>query len=150
MTSRICSECGYALALTDKTCPECGAPVYQAAFYCSECGRELLPGETVCSGCGAPINADNTPPAAETDSINVVTLCALIFAFLMPPAGLVLSIIGLKKLPKADHGKCLAALIISIIMTAAITVFCVIYLPKIFGLVNTGSRIKETLNSFLG
>lgn len=149
MTSRICSECGYALASTDNTCPECGAPAERKVAFCSECGRALLPDETVCQGCGAPVFSEDTPPAAEANNINVITLCALIFAFLMPPAGLVLSIIGLKKLPKADHGKCLAALIISIVMTIALTVFCIVYLPKIFGLVNTGSRIKETLDGFL-
>ena len=150
MTSRICSECGYALAMTDNTCPECGAPVEKRVAFCSECGRALLPDETVCSGCGAPVLSQDTPPAPEENSINILLLCAFIFAFIVPVAGLILSIVGLKKLPKADHSKCIAALIISIIMTAAVTVFCVIYLPKLLGLVNTGSRIKETLDGFLG
>jgi Domain of unknown function (DUF4190) len=60
------------------------------------------------------------PPAAEPPRTDVLAILGLVFAFVVPVVGLVLSILGLRRTRRdgtAGHGLALAGLIISIVLT---------------------------------
>ena len=148
MYQRICSECGCGLSDTAAVCPGCGAPV---GAFCTECGRIVPFGAEACLNCGAP--ALTAPPvqAAEQDSAGrlLVTL-ALVFAFFLPPVGLVISIVGLKSKQIHSKRRLVVSLVISVILTAALTVFLSIFLPKAIKAYSTGKRISDFFKGLFG
>ena len=92
-------------------------------IYCPHCGLPLYPQTMVCPRCGHP----TTPPESSTLSI-----LALIFAFFMPLAGLILAIIGMVQSREEKNKKrSTIALICSIV---APIVYIVLYFVFVFAL----------------
>ena len=92
-------------------------------IYCSHCGLPLYPQTMVCPRCGQP----TTQPESSTLSI-----LALVFAFLMPLAGLILAIIGMVQSKEEKNKKrSIIALICSIV---APIVYLVLYFVFVFAL----------------
>ena len=153
MPERICEECGQALGENDAVCPNCGAP---AGTVCSECGRVIPPGKSICPNCGAPAGQVQTAPLprsgapAEKTSQpgSALAVCALVFAFFFPPAGLVLAIAGLVTVKGKGRRTCAAALVISVILLTAIAVFLAKYLPRLIDMLSTGQTISDFFHSF--
>ena len=90
-------------------------------MFCKNCGKEINNESVFCPHCGK-CNAEQQSPALSpnynntanySSDDNICAILGLVFAFLIPLAGLILSCIGLKK-PKY-HGLAVAGLVISII-----------------------------------
>ena len=110
--------------------------------YCSNCGKEILDNTVICPHCGCAtkeLSVENPPK-----KFNVFALIGFILSFFIPVAGLVLSIIGLKKVPEYDQsgkGFSIAGITISAVqILAAImsliiySIYLIIYLIIYFGL----------------
>ena len=135
---KVCSECGCRLSSGDEICPQCGAPTGSThPVFCRECGSRLSGSEAVCPNCGAPLNATPLPqqispqtqPVPESGGLAV---CAMVFALLCPPIGLILGIIGKKKyrIP-TNTALCKAAVIISVITCIVYTIILVKAVPEV-------------------
>ncbi|MDR2867674.1 MAG: zinc ribbon domain-containing protein [Acholeplasmatales bacterium] len=83
--------------------------------YCSNCGRPLENGSQFCADCGYRNGAEESYTPAN--SLNVLSLIGFILSFLQPIAGLIISIISLKKpiLNSRDKNFSIAGLVISIV-----------------------------------
>ncbi|MCL2570120.1 MAG: hypothetical protein FWE16_02845 [Firmicutes bacterium] len=108
-------------------------------MYCKQCGKQLVSDERFCAGCGLP-NQELQPPtqpqfngnyqqsniqingmyqAPPTAPSNTMATMGLIFAFIIPIVGLVLSIIGLNRASQfggRGRGVAIAGIIVSIAM----------------------------------
>lgn len=104
-------------------------------MFCKYCGKELSQDAEICPHCGRILNAKPyTPPVAEP---NVLAILGLIFAFLMPVAGLVLSILGKSRARELNgNGETIAkaGIIISVIYLAiAVIAVIAIYALAVAG-----------------
>ena len=157
MYQNICSECGSKTDGSAASCPSCGAPL---GTVCSECGALIPIGAAACLNCGAPVydtvvsplpGGSSSLPQQENDNTgSLIALLALIFAFFFPPVGLVLSIVGLASKQIPNKRKLKAALVISVITTAALTVFLVIFLPKAIRAYSTGKKVSDFFKGLFG
>lgn len=105
-------------------------------MFCKFCGREISDDAVMCPHCGRLLNAQPAPqPIVAT---NWLAVLGLIFAFLMPIAGLVLSILGKSRAREMNgNGETIAkaGLIISIIELAlAVLAFILVYALFVAGL----------------
>lgn len=100
-------------------------------MFCRNCGSQLPDNSKFCTKCGASTGVGgntsqqqytgNVQPQAQQATSNsqlqqednICAILGLIFAFIFPIAGLILSIIGMKK--QQYHGLAVAGLVISII-----------------------------------
>ena len=77
-------------------------------MFCNKCGKEIMDEAVICPHCGCATNAKKA--TVNTGRKNVFAIIGFICSFLpyVQIPGLVLSIIGLKKVPDYDSGKGLA------------------------------------------
>ena len=73
--------------------------------YCSHCGNQLVDEAIICPKCGCPTDMfnnpnrsynQNTPNAPAAEQLSALSIVGFIFAFLVPIAGLICSIIAHK------------------------------------------------------
>lgn len=91
---------------------------------CKHCGAQLADDDTYCYFCGNPLEENNESvenvELVDDDKlleINGFAKAGLILAFFIPLAGIIFSIIGLKKAPLFRHqckGMAIAGIIVSI------------------------------------
>lgn len=100
------------------------------------------------------MNEEKTPAAsaqATEQDAGPLPIFALVFAFLMPPIGLILSVIALSKVKKGHehHGLVVASTIISSIFSVMWLMFLVIYIALIGfifnGLLSPNGFLQETI-----
>ena len=121
MAMKICMECGSKIDEQMQACPNCGY-VLKETVICHECGKKIRADVDYCPNCGAPTRPQKievTPgkPAGIPAESGAIAVCAMVFAFLLPPVGLIFALIGLKKNRQPVHRKlCIAALVISVIV----------------------------------
>jgi uncharacterized membrane protein YvbJ len=60
--------------------------------YCSHCGKELLDDAVICPSCGCPV--ENNTPNYQYQSYSGLSIVGLVFAFLSPVIGLILSLVA--------------------------------------------------------
>ena len=86
-------------------------------MYCNNCGSQIDDNAVVCIHCGAATpNAQQQEPA--TKQSNTIALVGFILSFFVALAGLICSIIGLKRAPEYNgngKGFAIAGIIISAI-----------------------------------
>jgi len=117
---------------------------------CNKCNTLVKDDELLCPNCGYNMLNDYI-------SINNKNRCAIIgfiLSFLFPPMGLILSIIGLCKVKKYQHGKgfAIAGIVISIIMIVLIILMLIflyellyIILISFFEGMESGEEIESLL-----
>ena len=103
-------------------------------MFCKYCGHQVSDTATFCPHCGAAQTHDAQPsrpvPAVQADP-NSIAIVGFILAFFVAIAGLICSIIGLKRskeLGGTNHGFALARVVISAIEIAAavrVIVLCI-------------------------
>ena len=67
--------------------------------YCKKCGKELRDEAVICVGCGCSVSetsSSNRHSAAASEN-PTLAIMSLIFAFIMPPIGCILGIIGMNQ-----------------------------------------------------
>lgn len=95
-------------------------------IVCPGCGLPLYPQTAVCPRCGAQVRS------AQPES-STLSVLALVFAFVMPFVGLVLSIVGMVQSREAKNKKrATVALFCSILAPIA---YAILYAVLTFGLV---------------
>ena len=80
-------------------------------MFCKNCGTQIDDKAVICPHCGVP-------QEAQKEESNVLAIVGFILSFFIAVAGLVCSILGLKKAPELGgkgRGLAMAGLIISII-----------------------------------
>ena len=120
-------------------------------MFCKKCGSQLEDGSRFCSHCGSAVDnvftgtpdaAGQVPPQQNYNSqqqyyaqpqqqqteTNIYAILGFIFAFIVPIAGLILSIIGLQK--KQYHGLAVAGLILSICFIVLIIIAVIIIISS--------------------
>ena len=114
-------------------------------MFCKYCGSQLDDNSVVCPNCGAKLNAsnpeqnnqtNNPPPPTysqppQQKSGNTVAIVGFVLAFFIPLAGLICSIIGLRKAnnENAGHkGLAIAGIIISIVVWIFNFIFSSVFL----------------------
>ena len=91
--------------------------------YCQYCGLPLYPQTTICPRCGQPTTQHES---------STLSILALVFAFLMPMAGLILAIIGMVQSKEEKNKKrSLIALICSVVAPIA---YVILYFIFVFAL----------------
>ncbi len=125
-------------------------------MICKKCGREIADDSTFCSYCGENLQTETveTVEAQEKPSrTNVLAIIGFVLSFIQPIAGLVLSIIGLKKSETWNSGRKMAkaGIIISIVMIVlSILVDIATSLAFAFGNGVFKSYIMEIINNIYG
>ena len=98
-------------------------------MYCKNCGKEINDNAYVCPNCGVKTEsalADNSSAAKKT---NVLAIVGFVLSFFIPIAGLICSILGMKKASEfggKGHGLALAGVIISAVSMAIILIVVII------------------------
>ena len=113
-------------------CPNCGTK--NNSQFCTNCGTKL--------GNNAPIAQDNS------NKTNLYAILGFVFAFIMPPVGLVLSIIALNDMKKKNEGgKGLA--IAGIIIPSIYILFVILFFVAFFSTFYSYERSSASYgNSF--
>jgi uncharacterized membrane protein YvbJ len=63
--------------------------------YCSHCGAELRDEAVICPSCGCPVeNVQQQPIPQGNQSYSALSIIGVVFAFLSPLIGLILSIVA--------------------------------------------------------
>ncbi len=154
MAMKICMECGSKIDEQMQACPNCGY-VLKETVICHECGKKIRADVDYCPNCGAPTRPQKievTPgkPAGIPAESGAIAVCAMVFAFLLPPVGLIFALIGLKKNRQPVHRKlCIAALVISVIVgvfDAYVLAKLIPFINNTVDTVNKGNKIKEFLS----
>lgn len=92
-------------------------------MFCKNCGSEIDNNAYVCPKCGVRCGA-------EAAKRNTIGLLGFIFSFIVPLAGLILSIIGLNKANELDgdrKGLSKAGIIISAVLWSVNFVISIVY-----------------------
>jgi uncharacterized membrane protein YvbJ len=92
--------------------------------YCSHCGKELLDEAVVCHSCGCPVDNRPQQPMPQTQSYSILSIVGLVFAFIGPLIGLIVSIIANSNAKACGDVKSMSLSKTGIILSA---VFLVIY-----------------------
>lgn len=94
-------------------------------MYCQKCGKEINDEAVICVGCGCPVkskeadvqnnvNVKQDKPIKESSSM---ASTALLFAFLIPIAGLIMGIIGTARYKTTEYKhRCISAIVVSVVM----------------------------------
>ena len=90
-------------------------------MFCKNCGKEINDEAVICVGCGCSVKNESTPTTTQDYQYPIesttIANCALIFAFLVPIVGVILSIIGLTKYRTPEfRSRCVTSLIVSTIV----------------------------------
>ncbi len=156
-TNNVCGECGMELTEGAAVCSGCGAPTKEAKHFCIECGRLIPLSASVCTECGAPQHKKDAAPAAANTTVIVnesrlsdsIAVCAMIFGFLLPPVGLIFSIIGIISYgPGMNKKMSIAALIISVIVGVAMGITIYTLYPSTRDAIQAGNDMTRLYNEF--
>lgn len=108
-------------------------------MYCAKCGKEQPDGQNFCPSCGT--NNSGSQVNNQQQYVNyappptpMLAILGLVFAFVMPIAGLILSILGLKQAKRENgngHGLALAGLIVSIVYYVLAILVIIFYIMLI-------------------
>ncbi|MBR4344245.1 MAG: zinc ribbon domain-containing protein [Lachnospiraceae bacterium] len=151
-----CSECGNPISPGQKICPNCGIQLEDDPFiFCSECGNRIESNSAICRYCGAPVLCVNAPSQVMPVQVQTVkaessgiVVSAMIMAIFFPPLGLLLAILGLKKIQMPTNVLvCKIALVVSIITTIVYTILLVIFVPKLANIVDTAEEMTDKYNT---
>lgn len=106
------------------------------AKFCTNCGNELADAAVICPKCGVPVN--NSQSKSVQSQTNVMAIIGFVASFILPPVGIVLSAIGLRKADEIENGKglAIAGLILSILGTILIIIITMIAIISINGAMN--------------
>lgn len=140
-----CPECGHILASGERTCPECGFDVLPVK-RCRKCGTALESGVQTCPECGCPVaeavKVEVGGTARYDDRSGALAVCAMILAFLFPPAGLILGLVGVYIYSGGVHrGLSIAAAAVSFVLIIGITILLVNVIPEV------NSRLSQLDNA---
>lgn len=118
-------------------------------MFCSKCGKEISDKDKYCPYCGCEISQNEKSgnessdlqqkevtqtPVQEIRADRTVGVLSLVFAFIFPLVGLIISIIGLVKYKdKENKSLCTAGLIISGIDIILYFVFSIFLMMRIIG-----------------
>ena len=119
--------------------------------YCTKCGAQLADDDDYCYFCGArfdevkeerveqPTFHDQSYYEDKTtynrQQINTVAMLGLVFSFISPLVGLILSIIGLKKAKQLNglgRGQAIAGIIVSVV-SMVLSLALYMYLLSVYG-----------------
>lgn len=106
-------------------------------MYCSNCGNQIDDNAVVCIHCGcATPNAQNNQPAAQkpTES-NTLAIVGFVLSFFIAIAGLICSILGLKRVPEYNgngRGLAIAGIVISSISMFLTIVIYIVWFSLLF------------------
>lgn len=162
----ICPECGMPLTPGVSICPECGYPV-EAVFFRETQTKSNSPhsnehtnaaefdtlryNQRVPSSGGCDTRQEKSDTEKVPEESLTIALCAMVLAFLVPPAGLIIGIIGLRKSNgRQSKSLCRTAVIIASVMTAALIVLGIILVPKLLKYYNTARTISDTVDGVIG
>lgn len=109
-------------------------------MFCNKCGAQINDVDKFCKSCGAPAQPSADPFEPQNQNIrqfttqdraadNICAILGLIFAFIFPIAGLVLSIIGMKE--QAYHGLAVAGFVISLIFILLYGILIIISIASV-------------------
>lgn len=138
-----CPECGVELYAGTKVCGFCGYELEKVS-RCTDCGAVLPEGASVCKECGCPVESHSSyvvlpqpveqpATAVQAEQSGGLAICAMIFSFLFPPAGLVMGAVGIFVYKRGiNRGLSIAAAGIGAVLTTLI----IIALCKIIPAVN--------------
>lgn len=112
--------------------------------YCEKCGKELING--ICPNCNGENVVNNTIPSQK--KTNGYAIVGFVLSFFVSIAGLIVSIIGLKKSKELEDGKGLsiAGIIISIVILVFQILVVLIVMSGLFFAANVYPEIKKNLN----
>ncbi len=130
-------------------------------YFCSECGAPLNEPLDYCPECGAPLKADsqNTFPAGylsqsaimngNEHQSDVIAVCAMLFSILLPPIGLIFSVIGLIIYRSGTNKKLsIVSLVISIILGIVYGIILAVVLPDVLNMMQAGNDMTRFYNEF--
>ncbi|MCH3908929.1 MAG: zinc ribbon domain-containing protein [Bacilli bacterium] len=103
-------------------------------MFCKNCGKEIPDESKYCTFCGSPVNPEATqkPSSSSSNDVDVVSILAIVFSFLVPPLGCLIGAIGLSNKNKSGHSLCLASTIVGGILSLAIAAFLIVWLVFFF------------------
>lgn len=112
--------------------------------YCEKCGKELING--ICPNCNGENVVNNTIPSQK--KTNGYAIVGFVLSFFVSIAGLIVSIIGLKKSKELENGKGLsiAGIIISIVILVFQILVILIVMSGLFFAATVYPEIKKDLN----
>lgn len=94
-------------------------------MYCSKCGKEILDDAVMCVYCGCETNVKKS-----NGNDNIFAIVGFICSFFVSIAGLILSIIGLKKVKDCGTGKGFA--IAGIVISSVQILICAAYIFLVY------------------
>ncbi len=124
-------------------------------MYCSKCGAQNELNSKFCIQCGNSLNQVVDQEDKKVKSIKTISVIAFIFSIILPPVGLVLSIIGLVKCNKykKETNKNVSYLpfnivgIIVSIFISFIIILIILVFASVFSIFNSNDKIlKSTWN----
>lgn len=114
--------------------------------YCSHCGAELVDDAVVCPKCGCAVDGTQSPVqnTKTNQSVSTLSIVGLVFAFLWPLIGLIISIIAKNNAKSIDDTKSYSyaktGMIISIVLLVLSVVLGVLFgVIAALGMINSGN-----------
>ncbi len=151
-----CSECGNPISPGQKICPNCGISLENDSYmFCSECGKSIESNSEICRYCGAPVLSVNAQSQAMPVQVKTVkaessgiVVSAMIMDIIFPPLGILLAVLGLKKVQTPSNVLvCKIALVVSIITTIAYTILLTVFVPRLVNIVDTAEDLTDKYNT---
>ena len=96
-------------------------------MFCKNCGKEIDDRAVVCPNCGVQVGTV-TPAEEKTNTLAIV---GFVLSFFVAIAGLICSIIGLKRAPSLGgkgRGLATAGIVISIIELVFVVIYIIIFI----------------------
>ncbi len=107
-------------------------------MFCKNCGTQIDDKAVICPHCGVPQSALGRemaqPAPAQKQETNVLAILGLVLSFFVAIAGLVCSILGMKKakeLNGSGRGLAVGGLVVSIVSMALSVVYLITYIALI-------------------
>ena len=111
-------------------------------MYCKYCGQQINDDAYVCVHCGRVVAEQ--PRENKPNDVNIYAVLSLVFAFLMPVAGIVLGVIGMsdaKKTGGNGRGPAVAGLTLSIVFIVLVILALVVYLSMFNAILEYASSV---------
>ena len=111
-------------------------------MYCKYCGQQINDDAYVCVHCGRVVAEQ--PRENKPNDVNIYAVLSLVFAFLMPVAGIVLGVIGMsdaKKTGGNGRGLAVAGLTLSIVFIVLAILALVVYLSMFNAILEYASSV---------